>query len=75
MGRPSLSYPNRIMSAHRILFAHSVSASIIALRSEIARGNAGVWSSYPLYREDIATFAAGGDCKQSDAAGFIENSE
>ena len=26
---------------------------------------------YSLYREDIATFAAGGDYKQSDATGFI----
>ena len=33
--------------------------------------NAGVWSPYSLYREDIATFAAGGDYKQSDATGFI----
>ena len=80
----------------RILFTHFVSACIIALRSEIARGkskrykvgwNGGrfpcprskrsfwhipaVWSPYSLYREDIATFAAGGDYKQSDATGFI----
>ena len=33
--------------------------------------NAGVWSPYSLYREDIATFAAGGDYKQSDATGCI----
>lgn len=33
--------------------------------------NAGVWSPYSLYREDIATFAASGDYKQSDATGFI----
>ncbi|SCJ60024.1 Argininosuccinate synthase [uncultured Clostridium sp.] len=33
--------------------------------------NAGVWSPYSLYREDIATFAACGDYKQSDATGFI----
>lgn len=33
--------------------------------------NAGVWSPFSLYREDIATFAAGGDYKQSDATGFI----
>ena len=33
--------------------------------------DAGVWSPYSLYREDIATFAAGGDYKQSDATGFI----
>ena len=33
--------------------------------------NAGVWSPYSLYREDIATYAAGGDYKQSDATGFI----
>ena len=32
---------------------------------------AGVWSPYSLYREDIATFAAGGDYRQSDATGFI----
>lgn len=30
-----------------------------------------LWSPYSLYREDIATFAAGGDYKQSDATGFI----
>ena len=33
--------------------------------------NAGVWSPFSLYREDIATFAAGGDYKQSNATGFI----
>ena len=33
--------------------------------------NAGVWSPYSLYREDIATFDAGGDYKQADATGFI----
>ena len=44
------------------------------VRLELYRSNlinAGVWSPYSLYREDIATFAAGGDYKQSDAAGFI----
>ena len=42
--------------------------------SELYKGNlinAGVWSPFSLYREDIATFAAGGDYKQSDATGFI----
>lgn len=29
--------------------------------------NAGVWSPYSLYREDIATFDAGGEYLQSDA--------
>lgn len=33
--------------------------------------NAGVWSPYSLYREDIATFDAGGKYRQSDATGFI----
>ena len=33
--------------------------------------HAGVWSPFSLYREDIATFAAGGDYKQSDTTGFI----
>ena len=33
--------------------------------------NAGIWSPFSLYREDIATFSAGGDYKQSDATGFI----
>ena len=33
--------------------------------------NAGVWSPYSLYREDIATFDAGAHYKQSDATGFI----
>lgn len=33
--------------------------------------NAGVWSPYSLYREDIATFDAGGEYRQSDATGFI----
>ena len=44
------------------------------VRLELHKGNlinAGVWSPYSLYREDIATFAAGGDYKQSDATGFI----
>ena len=44
------------------------------VRQELYKGNlinAGVWSPYSLYREDIATFAAGGDYKQSDATGFI----
>lgn len=44
------------------------------LRLELYKGNlinAGVWSPFSLYREDIATFAAGGDYKQSDATGFI----
>ena len=43
-------------------------------RLELYKGNlinAGVWSPFSLYREDIATFAAGGDYKQSDATGFI----
>ncbi len=34
--------------------------------------NAGVWSPNSLYREDIATFAAGGSYRQSDASGFIQ---
>ena len=33
--------------------------------------NAGVWSPYSLYREDIATFDAGGSYQQSNASGFI----
>ena len=33
--------------------------------------NAGVWSPYLCIVEDVATFAAGGDYKQSDATGFI----
>ena len=44
------------------------------VRLELYKGNlinAGVWSPYSLYREDIATFAAGGDYKQRDATGFI----
>ena len=44
------------------------------VRLKLYKGNlisAGVWSPYSLYREDIATFAAGGDYKQSDATGFI----
>ena len=44
------------------------------VRLELYKGNlinAGVWSPYSLYRGDIATFAAGGDYKQSDATGFI----
>ena len=44
------------------------------VRLELYKGNlinAGVWSPYSLYREDIATFAAGDDYKQSDATGFI----
>lgn len=44
------------------------------VRLELYKGNlinAGVWSPYSLYREDIATFAAGGNYKQSDASGFI----
>ena len=44
------------------------------VRLELYKGNlinAGVWSPFSLYREDIATFAAGGDYKQSDATGFI----
>ena len=44
------------------------------VRLELYKGNlinAGVWSPYSLYREDIATFATGGDYKQSDATGFI----
>ena len=44
------------------------------VRLELYKGNlinAGVWSPCSLYREDIATFAAGGDYKQSDATGFI----
>ena len=43
------------------------------VRLELYKGNlinAGVWSPFSLYREDIATFAAGGDYKQSDATGF-----
>ena len=34
--------------------------------------NAGVWSPYSLYSEEIATFDAGGDYQQSDASGFIK---
>ena len=44
------------------------------VRLELYKGNlinAGCWSPFSLYREDIATFAAGGDYKQSDATGFI----
>ena len=44
------------------------------VRLELYKGNlinAGVWSPFSLYREDIATFAAGGDYKQSNATGFI----
>lgn len=44
------------------------------VRLELYKGNlinAGVWSPFSPYREDIATFAAGGDYKQSDATGFI----
>lgn len=44
------------------------------VRLELYKGNlinTGVWSPFSLYREDIATFAAGGDYKQSDATGFI----
>ena len=44
------------------------------VRLELYKGNlinAGVWSPFSLYREDIATFAAGGGYKQSDATGFI----
>ena len=44
------------------------------VRLELYKGNlinAGVWSPFSLYREDIATYAAGGDYKQSDATGFI----
>lgn len=33
--------------------------------------NAGVWSPYSLYSEEIATFDAGGSYRQSDATGFI----
>lgn len=33
--------------------------------------NAGVWSPYSLYSEEIATFSEGGDYKQIDAEGFI----
>ena len=36
------------------------------MRLELYKGNlinAGLWSPYSLYREDIATFAAGGDYK------------
>lgn len=33
--------------------------------------NAGVWSPYSLYSEEIATFDAGGTYRQSDATGFI----
>jgi len=33
--------------------------------------NAGVWSPYSLYSEEIATFDEGGDYKQDDASGFI----
>ncbi|MDU8564873.1 argininosuccinate synthase [Faecalibacterium prausnitzii] len=44
------------------------------VRLELYKGNlinAGVWSPFSLYREDIATFAASGDYKQNDATGFI----
>ena len=34
--------------------------------------NAGVWSPYSLYSEEIATFDAGGSYQQSDATGFIK---
>ena len=44
------------------------------VRLELYKGNlinAGVWSPNSLNGEDILTFAAGGDYKQSDATGFI----
>ena len=34
--------------------------------------NAGVWSPYSLYSQEIATFDAGGSYQQSDATGFIQ---
>ena len=34
--------------------------------------NAGVWSPYSLYSQEIATFDAGGSYYQSDATGFIQ---
>ncbi len=34
--------------------------------------NAGVWSPYSLYSQEIATFDAGGSYCQSDATGFIQ---
>ena len=34
--------------------------------------NAGVWSPYSLYSQEIATFDAGGSYHQSDATGFIQ---
>ena len=34
--------------------------------------NAGVWSPYSLYSQEIATFDAGGSYQQSDATGFIK---
>ena len=33
--------------------------------------NAGIWSPYSLYSEEIATFEAGGNYRQDDATGFI----
>jgi len=33
--------------------------------------NAGVWSDYTLYSEEIATFGEGGPYNQKDAEGFI----
>ena len=54
-----------------VSYTHLVTGKV---RLELYKGNlinAGVWSPFSLYREDIATFAAGGDYKQSDATGFI----
>ena len=47
---------------------------MLPVRLRLYKGNiinAGVWSPYSLYREDIATFDAGGEYRQSDATGFI----
>ena len=68
-----MKYCFHIAAICRTLFTHFPSARI-KVRLEVYKGNlinAGVWSPYSLYREDIATFAAGGDYKQSDATGFI----
>ena len=63
-----MKYCFHIAAICRTLFTHFPSACI-KVRLELYKGN--LWSPFSLYREDIATFAAGGDYKQSDATGFI----
>ena len=65
------SPPRKALSAFVTSTQEHVTGKV---RLELYKGNlinAGVWSPFSLYREDIATFAAGGDYKQSDATGFI----